>query len=495
MSVAEAPAGTEHLDVLIVGAGISGIGAAYYLGRAHPQRSCAVLEARAALGGTWDLFRYPGVRSDSDLHTFGYAFKPWEEEAIAGGDRIRAYLREAAAENGIDAKVRYHHRVRSAAWSSAEARWTVLVERTDTAETVTLTCGWLFCGGGYYRYDQGYTPRFEGLERFTGTVVHPQHWPQDLDYRGKRVVVVGSGATAVTLVPAMAGIAGHVTMLQRTPTYILPVPSTDRVARLLRTLLGARRGYEWTRRKNIAKQAVVWRFAQRRPAVARRLIRWANTRQLPAGFAVDEHFNPPYEPWDQRLCAVPDGDLFRALRNGSASVVTDRIESFTEHGIRLASGRELEADLVVTATGLNVQAVGGIRLSVDGAPVHLPDTIAFKGVMLSGVPNFALSIGYTNSSWTLKVDLLCEHWCRLLAYMDDHGHTSCRPEPSDPGMPTRPLLDFGAGYVQRALDQLPRQGTEAPWLMSMSYRADVRMLREQPVQHPELHFDTAKENR
>ncbi|MFE4662888.1 flavin-containing monooxygenase [Streptomyces hydrogenans] len=489
MSPSPVASAAEHLDVLIVGAGISGIGAARYLKTELPSKSFAILEARGASGGTWDLFRYPGIRSDSDLHTFGYEFKPWrDEQSIADAPRILDYLRQTAAENGIDAHTRYHHEVLGASWSSDEARWTVEVERADTGERTTLTCGWLFCAGGYYRYDEGFTPAFEGLERFRGPVVHPQHWPEDLDYAGKRVVVIGSGATAVTLVPSMAPTAAHVTMLQRTPTYILPISRADAVANALKKYLGERRGYALSRRKNIAQQRLVWSFCRRFPKAARRLIRWINTRQLPAGYPVDEHFNPPYDPWDQRLCAVPDGDLFRAIREGRATVVTDRIASFTEGGVLLESGRELEADVVVTATGLNVRAFGGIRLTVDGREVSLPDTLAYKGMMLSGVPNLAFAIGYTNSSWTLKIGLLCEHFCRLLAHMDAHGHDTCRPEPADPGMPTRPFLDFGAGYVRRAVDSLPRQGDRMPWLTSMDYRDDVKLLRSGSVADPELIF-------
>ncbi|GAB2633994.1 NAD(P)/FAD-dependent oxidoreductase [Streptomyces capparidis] len=493
MSNAPSTAGPEHLDVLIVGAGVSGIGAAYYLRTRHPGKSYALLEARGATGGTWDLFRYPGVRSDSDLHTFGYEFRPWTgEKAIADGDAILAYVRETAAEHGIDREVRLHHKVVAASWSTERARWRVEVERTDTGERSTMTCGWLFCAGGYYRYDEGHTPHFPGRERFRGTVVHPQHWPPDLDYSGRRVVVIGSGATAVTLVPAMAGTAAHVTMLQRTPTYILPVPSRDVVADALRAVLGERRAYAVTRRKNIAKQRAVWRFCRRHPRAARRLIRLVNTRQLPKGYPVDEHFDPPYDPWDQRLCAVPDADLFRALRAGTASVVTDRVDTFTETGVRLASGRELPADVIVTATGLNVLAFGGIELTVDGTPVRLPDTVAYKGMMLSGVPNFAYAIGYTNSSWTLKVGLLCEHLCRLLAHMDEHGHTVCRPELPASGMATRPLLDFAAGYVRRAIDLLPRQGEQGPWRTSTDYREDVRLLRDGPVADRHLRFSTPR---
>jgi monooxygenase len=479
----------EHLDVLVVGAGISGIGAGRYLRTELPAKSFAILEARAASGGTWDLFRYPGIRSDSDLHTFGYEFKPWrDEQSIADAPRILAYLRETITENGLDAHIRYHHRVLAASWSTADARWTVDVERTDTGERLQLSAGWLFCAGGYYRYDEGFTPVFPGRERFRGPIVHPQHWPEDLDYAGKRVLVIGSGATAVTLVPAMAETAGHVTMLQRTPSYVLPVPRNDALADRLRALLGEERAFALTRRKNIARGIGIWKFCQKYPKAARRLIRWVNTKQLPEGYPVDEHFNPPYDPWDQRLCAVPDGDLFRAIRNGTADVVTDRIETFTENGVLLASGRELEADVIVTATGLNVQAIGGISLTVDGEPVHLPDTVAYKGMMLSGVPNFVLAIGYTNSSWTLKIGLLCEHFCRLLAYMDAHGYDVARPEPSDPDMPTRPFLDFAAGYIQRAVDQLPRQGDRMPWLTSMSYSSDVKLLRADSVTDPELHL-------
>ncbi|MGW4566797.1 flavin-containing monooxygenase [Streptomyces sp. NPDC004561] len=486
------PAGVEHVDVLIVGAGISGIGAARYVRTELPSKSFAVLEARAGLGGTWDLFRYPGIRSDSDLHTFGYEFKPWrDEQAIADGPRILAYLRETVAENGLDDAIRYHHRVRAASWSTEQARWTVEVERTDTGESTTMTCGWLFTASGYYRYDEGFTPEFPGRERFRGAIVHPQHWPADLDYAGKRVLVIGSGATAVTLVPAMADTAAHVTMLQRTPTYILPVPRTDAIANALRKYLGAERGYAWTRRKNVFQQNAVFRLCQRYPKAARRLIRWLNVRQLPAGYPVDEHFNPPYDPWDQRLCAVPDGDLFRAIRNGRASVVTERITAFTETGVSLESGRHIEADVIVTATGLNVQALGGMPLTVDGAAVRLRDTVAYKGLMLSGVPNLAFAVGYTNSSWTLKIGLLCDHFCRLLAHMDAHRFDICRPEVADPAMSTRPFLDFGAGYVQRVVDQLPRQGDRMPWRTSMSYQADAKLLRTDSVLDPELHFERA----
>lgn len=484
----------ESVDVLIVGAGISGIGAARYLRVEHPAKSFAIVEARAAAGGTWDLFRYPGIRSDSDLHTFGYEFKPWrEKEAIADAPRILNYLHEAIDENGLAEHIRYQHRVVSAAWSSESARWLVEIDRTDTGERVQVSARWIFCGSGYYDYAEGFTPEFEGRERFQGTIVHPQDWPEDLDYAGKRVVVIGSGATAVTLLPAMAQEAAHVTMLQRTPTYIIPLPREDAIANLLKRLLGDERGFALTRQKNIAQQKVVFEFCQRFPSLARRIIRKVNNSQLPKDYPIDPDFNPPYNPWDQRLCVVPDSDLFRTLREGRTSIVTDRITTFTEKGIALASGAELEADIIITATGLNLRLLGGIDLTVDGKRIQLTDTVVYRGMMLSGVPNFALAIGYTNASWTLKIGLLCEYWCRLLRHMDAHGYDSVWAE-SDPDMPTRPLLDFGAGYVQRALDRLPKQGTKEPWVMSMSYYKDRRLLRHGDVADRYLHFSSAPQS-
>jgi len=477
------------LDVLIVGAGLSGIGVAYHLQARHPGKRYAILEARDDLGGTWDLFRFPGVRSDSDLQTFGYAFKPWRgEKAIADGASIKAYLAETAREHGIDRHIRFGHRVVRAAWSSRDARWTVTV--TDGAgDTVELTARWLFCACGYYRYDEGYAPRFEGLERFGGTVAHPQHWPAELDHTGKRVVVVGSGSTAVTLIPAIAREAAHVTMLQRSPSYVLPMPDHDGLAEKLRRVLGDERAHRLTRRKNIFRQRSIYRFSQRYPEAARRLIRWVNAKELEgSGCDVDVHFKPAYGPWDQRLCIVPNGDLFAAIRAGDASVVTDHIATFTETGIRLRSGRHLDADIVVTATGLNLLAFGGIELDVDGAAVSLPDTVAYKGLMLSGVPNLAFALGYTNASWTLKVDLVCDYFCRLLAHADRFGFDACVPELEDAGMPRRPLLDLQAGYVLRSLDGLPRQGDRPPWQQAMDYARDRRALRNGDVAAPPIRF-------
>ena len=483
----------DAVDVLIVGAGISGIGAAYYLRRDHPQRSYAILEARGASGGTWDLFRYPGVRSDSDLHTFGYEFRPWRSDvAIARAEDILGYLRETAAAYGIDRDIRFHRRVAAASWSSEDARWTVEVEHTDTGERSVVKCNWIVCAAGYYRYDAGYTPHFEGLERFGGPVVHPQHWPADLDYAGKRVVVIGSGATAVTLVPAMAKTAASVTMVQRTPSYVVTLPSRDTLAARLSALLGEERGFALTRRMNILRQEGFWWFCQRYPARARRLIRRLNERLLPAGYPVDEHFNPPYNPWDQRLCVAADADLFRAIRSGKADVVTDHIETFTENGLKMKSGRELPADLIVTATGLKVQTLGGISLTVDGQPLHFSDTVTFKGMMASGVPNLAYVFGYTNASWTLKVGPLCEHFGRLLSYMDDHGYDTARPVMADSSMATKPFLDFGAGYIQRSIGELPRQGNRTPWLRPNTYHGDVRLLRHRSVADPELRFSASR---
>ncbi len=483
---------TDHVDVLIVGAGLSGIGAAYHVQTRLPGKSYAILEARDALGGTWDLFRYPGIRSDSDLPTLGYAFKPWTgEKTIADGPAILDYVRETAEENGIDRHIRYGHRVQRASWSSHDALWTVEATRTDTGDRATLTCNWLFAASGYYRYDEGFTPHFEGRERFGGQVIHPQHWPADLDYAGKRVVVIGSGATAVTLVPAMAGEAEHVTMLQRSPGYVIPLPSKDVVANALRRVVGPRRAHRLTRRKNIWLQQRTYALSRRRPKLVRRIIRGVQRSALGRGYDLDTHFTPRYDPWDQRLCVVPDGDLFRVLRTGAASIVTDRVEIFTETGIRLESGAELQADIIVTATGLNLLAFGGMQLVVDGREIALPDTLAYKGTMLSGVPNFAYAIGYTNSSWTLKVNLVCEYFCRLVAHVDARGHDACVPQVDDPDLQTRPLLDFSAGYVQRSIDEFPRQGASAPWQLNMSYAADVETLRAGTVDDGTLRFLSA----
>ena len=487
----ETPPTTRHVDVLIVGAGISGIGAAYHLKRNLPHKTFAILEAREAIGGTWDLFRYPGIRSDSDLHTFGYAFKPWtSDNAIAGADEILAYLQETIDQNGIAPHIHFSHKIRKADWSTEEGHWTLTVEHDGT--TSELTCGFLFSAAGYYDYAAGYTPQFEGRETFEGQIIHPQQWPDDLDYAGKRVVVIGSGATAVTLIPAMAEAAGHVTMLQRSPSYVMTLPAQDPIANALRRVLPDKLAYAITRRLNIARQRLIYDLSMRHPKLVRRLIRFMTKHQLPDGYAVDTHFNPRYNPWEERLCAVPNGDLFKAISAGRASVVTDRIVRFTERGIVLQSGRELKADIIVTATGLNLLAFGGMKLSVDGTAVEISDTVAYKSMMLSGVPNFAFAVGYTNSSWTLKVDLVCEHLCRMLAQMDMLGYDTVTPVLDDRTLTTRPLLDFHAGYVQRAVDCFPKQGSHGPWTVEMNYAADRARLRHGPINDPSLHFRSSQ---
>jgi monooxygenase len=481
---------TEHLDVLIVGAGLSGIGAACHLQTDCPGKSYAILESRERSGGTWDLFRYPGIRSDSDMFTLGYSFKPWvEAKAIADGPSILRYIRETASENGVEQRIRYSRRVVRAAWSSADARWTVDVEHTDGGETEQLTCSFLFGCTGYYRYDEGYTPQFEGTERFSGEIVHPQHWPEDLDYSNKRVVVIGSGATAVTLVPAMVDEgAAHVTMLQRSPTYIVALPGSDPIADALRRRLPARVAYPIVRWKNVLLQATMYHLSRRAPGFIKRLLRRGVERQLPAGYDIDTHFTPRYDPWDQRICLVPDADLFKAIGGGSATVVTDHIESFTERGLKLASGDELEADVIVTATGLNVQLLGGMAVEVDGRQVDMSETVGYKGMMFSGLPNMAVTLGYTNASWTLKADLCAEYFCRLLNHMDAHGYRVVTPRGPDPSQPTEPFLDLRSGYVTRALDTLPKQGHRTPWRLHQNYARDILMLKRGPLEDEAIEF-------
>lgn len=490
VAVSEGP--REHVDVLIVGAGLSGVGAAWHLRDRLPGKRYAILEAREDLGGTWDLFRYPGIRSDSDMHTLGYRFKPWtREQTITDGDSILEYVRETAREAGIDKRIRYGRRVVAADWSSAAARWTVEVERVGTGETETLSCDFLWSCSGYYRYDRGYTPEFEGVERFPGPVVHPQHWPEDLEYAGKRVVVIGSGATAVTLVPAMAEQAAHVTMLQRSPTYVASLPAVDPVAKRLRGRLPDRAVYSIVRWKNIILQTLIYRLSRRRPNVLRRFIRRGVERALPPGYPVDVHFNPRYDPWDQRLCLVPDGDLFEAISSGDASVVTDRIASFTERGLALESGEELEADVIVTATGLRLLFLGGVELSVDGERVDIPRAMTYKGMMLSGVPNFAFTVGYTNASWTLKADLVSEYVCRLLTHMDARGYDRCVPEVGDASVTEEPLLDFTSGYVQRSIHEFPKQGSKEPWKLRQSYIVDIHSIRRGELEDGSMRFARA----
>jgi cation diffusion facilitator CzcD-associated flavoprotein CzcO len=476
----------EHVDVLIVGAGLSGIGAACRLRTEHPGRSVAVLEMREASGGTWDLFRYPGIRSDSDMFTFGYKWRPWPgDQALADGPSILEYLRTVAREHGVDQLIRYRHRVVRASWDSTENLWTV--EAEHDGRPVTFTTSFLWGCGGYYDYDRGFTPELPGIEDYAGTVVHPQHWPEDLDNAGKRVVVIGSGATAVTLVPAMAERgAEHVTMLQRSPSYILSLPGRDPLAQRLQRL-PVRLRYPIVRWKAILVAVAFYQAARRWPDKVRAMIRSQTVKQVPADLDVDEHFKPAYNPWDQRLCFVPDGDLFKALRAGTASVVTDHIDRFTERGVRLRSGRELEADIVVTATGLRVKAMGGVELVVDGAEVKMADTLTYKALMLSDVPNFAFTIGYTNASWTLKADLVADFVCRLLRHMDKRGVRRV-VAPRDPSVGEERLIDFSSGYILRALDELPRQGDREPWKLRQNYLKDVRSINHDRIDDGVLTF-------
>jgi monooxygenase len=483
----------DHVDVLIVGAGLSGIGAGYHMQVDCPDKTYAILEARDAIGGTWDLFRYPGIRSDSDMYTLGYAFRPWAAaEAIADGASILRYVRETAADYGIDRKIRFHHRVLRAEWSTPAAQWTVEATRGEAEEIVRLTCGFLFMCSGYYRYDDGYTPEFPGMERFSGRIVHPQHWTPDIDYAGKRVVVIGSGATAVTLAPAIAQRAAHVTLLQRSPGYIVSLPAQDPLATALRGVLPAKLAYSIVRWKSILVTMLSFQLSRRWPRAMRALIRKHIEHRLPSGYDVHTHFTPRYDPWDQRLCVVPDRDLFDAIAQGRVSMVTDRIKTFTETGLELTSGVTLDADLVVTATGLNLLPLGGMQIAVDGRDVELSRTMSYKGMMISGVPNLASAFGYTNASWTLKSELTCGYVCRLLAYMDEHGYRQCTPRQPEPPIAEQPFVDFSSGYVVRSIDQFPRQGSKAPWRLYQNYPLDLLSLRFGALEDGTMEFSSPR---
>jgi cation diffusion facilitator CzcD-associated flavoprotein CzcO len=473
----------QHVDVLIVGAGISGIDAAYHLQTSCPNKSYAIFEARDTMGGTWDLFRYPGIRSDSDMYTLGFPFRPWTDgKAIADGDSILAYIKDTAAMYGIDRHIRYNHRAIRASW--ADGKWTV--EATADGTPVTWTCNFLFLCSGYYEYDEGYTPELAGRDRFLGTIIHPQHWPAELDYTGKRVVVIGSGATAVTLVPELAKKAAHVTMLQRSPTYIMSRPARDPIADWLRVKLPADRAYSLTRWKNVLLGALFYAYSRRFPAHAKKLLVRGVKRMVP-NVDVEKHFTPRYNPWDQRLCLVPDADLFAALRAGTVSVVTDEIATFTERGIALKSGDTLEADIIVTATGLKLKRFGGLALSVDGEPVEIPKAMVYKGMMLSNVPNLAFAVGYTNASWTLKCDLTSRYVCRLVNHMDKHHYTEARPR-RDPDVQAVPLLDFSSGYVQRSIKDFPQQGSKVPWKLYQNYPIDLFMIERSKLDDGVMQF-------
>lgn len=468
----------DHFDVLIVGAGISGVGAAYHLKTRCPGRTFAIFEARHAMGGTWDLFRYPGVRSDSDMFTLGFAFRPWTEaKAIADGPSILSYLTETARTHGIDRHIQFGRKVTSAAWDSQTSRWTVEFERGSDAPPEKVTCGFLHMCAGYYNYAQGYRPDFPGEGDFAGQIVHPQFWPADLDYAGKQVVVIGSGATAVTLVPEMAKEAAHVTMLQRSPTYVVSRPAEDAFANKLRARLPAKLAYAIVRWRNVLMQLWFYRMTRRQPAKVKAAIIDMARAELGPDYDVATHFTPSYNPWDQRLCLVPDADLFQSIKSGAASVTTDQIETFTPGGIRLKSGKELTADIIVTATGLDVQLMGGLEVTIDGTRIDLPKTFSYKGMMYSGVPNLASSFGYTNASWTLKADLTAEYLCRLLNHMRRHGYTECRPASRDPGLEAEPWLTLSSGYVTRSVDRLPKQGKEIPWRVHQNYALDLMAFR------------------
>jgi monooxygenase len=484
----------EHFDVLIVGAGISGISSAVHLQRDLPHKRYAVLEARDGVGGTWDLFRYPGIRSDSDMFTLGFDFKPWiDEKMIAEGHTIRAYVEEAARQYGVDEKIRFGHRVLSASWSSEDAQWTVEAELPATGDRIKLTADFIHVCGGYYRYDEPFMPVFPGAERFQGTIIHPQRWPDDLDYSGKRVVVIGSGATAVTLVPAMSDQAEHVTMLQRSPSYVVSLPAIDPIAQALRRVLPEKVAYGAIRVKQIGLQTISYRLLRRFPKQASAILRKQVARQLPGDASVEKNFKPRYDPWDERLCIVPDGDLFGALRSGKASVVTDTIETFTETGIKLTSGAELEADIIITATGLQLQFAGGAAVTVDGTPVDSADTVAYKGLMYSGIPNAAITFGYINASWTLKADLVSAYVCRLLKYMDEQGYDYVMPLAPPAGQPLHSFVDMQSGYFRRAAAILPKQGDRWPWRANQNYLLDYRLLKYGAVDDEGVRFGSASE--
>ncbi len=480
----------QHYDVLIIGAGVSGIGMACHLKRECPGKRFAILERRQAMGGTWDLFRYPGIRSDSDMFTFGYNFRPWTGgKVLADGASIKRYVAETAKENDVEKRIRYSVAVKNAEWSSADKCWTVTAENEQTGDQETYTANFLVGCTGYYNYDQGYKPDFPGESDFKGQVVHPQHWPENLDYTGKKVVVIGSGATAITLVPTMAEKAAHVTMLQRSPTYLMPLPSTDKITLAMQKVLPARTAYRLTRARNISISRFLFERSRKSPKAMRRLFLSIIKRQL-NGKADMRHFSPDYNPWDQRLCVVKDGDLFEAIKAGSASIKTDHIERFTETGIHLKSGEELEADIIVPATGLDIQMLGGIKPRVDGREVVLKDKVIYKNVMLEGMPNAGMIFGYTNISWTLKADIASEYLCRLINHMDRKGYEVAVPRDTENSRGDETILgSLDAGYIKRAEDRLPRQGTHGPWKASQDYLTDVKILRFEPIEDGYLEFD------
>ena len=483
---------SEHVDVVVVGAGLSGIGAGYHLQTMSPDRSYVILEGRESLGGTWDLFKYPGVRSDSDMHTLGFSFKPWTEaKSIADGPSILKYLKQTVSQFGIDKHIRYGQLVTKAQWSTDDAQWTVTSTNKATGATNTYTCSFLFMCSGYYSYKKGHTPEFTGRERFKGTIVHPQEWPTDLDYAGKRVVVIGSGATAVTIVPSMADKAAHVTMLQRSPTYMVSRPDHDVLANRMRKVLPPKIAYNLTRFKNTWRQQLVYNKTRTDPNKVKQLLLGGIQLELGADFDIAKHFTPNYNPWDQRLCLVPNGDFFKAMRDGKASVVTDHITSFTETGIQLASGEHLEADIIVTATGLELVTLGEMDFFVDGNQVDFAKTWTYKGFAYSDIPNMASTFGYINASWTLRSDLTAEYVCRLLNHMRKKGVAQCTPRlrEQDRNMKERPWIDgFSSGYMQRMMHRMPRQGDHEPWINPQNYRRDKKMFKHSPIDDGVMQF-------
>ena len=482
----------NHVDVLIIGGGLSGVAAAYHLQKKCPAKSFAILEARPRIGGTWDLFQYPGIRSDSDMFTLGYSFRPWMEgEAIADGGKILDYIKQTAAEFGIDKKIQFGMRAKRAVWSTREATWTIEAERAEDGTTVQLTCNFLFACSGYYDYDQGYLPSFEGSERFGGQLIHPQKWPEDLRYDGKHIVVIGSGATAITLVPAMASRAAKVTMLQRSPSYVFSRPNQDRLANFLRRNLPSKASYALIRWRNILFGIYFFRLCKRSPERVKKWLLKQIQTALGPEFDVAKHFTPRYNPWDQRMCLVPDGDLFEAIKSKKAEVVTDEIQTFTERGIRLKSGAELPADIIIAATGLNLVALGGMQLVIDGRPVDPAKSLSYRGTMYSGIPNLASAFGYTNASWTLKCELTCDYVCRLLNYMDKKGTQVCVPQNDDPTVKEEPWLNLNSGYILRVADKLPKQGSKMPWRLRQNYVLDIMNLRHGSLEDGVMQFSQA----
>jgi len=485
----------EHFDVIIVGAGLSGIGAAHYLQEKCPGKSFAIFENRDAIGGTWDLFRYPGIRSDSDMHTLGYEFKPWKDKkAIADGPRIWDYVNETADEDGTREHIKFEHQVKAASWSTKDARWTLRVLNKKTNITVSYSCNFLSMCSGYYSYEEGYTPEFAGRDDFMGTIVHPQHWPEDLDYKGKKVVVIGSGATAVTLVPSMADGASHITMLQRSPTYMISAPSKDWISNFLRKILPEKWAYNLVRKKNVWRQHLLYTASQNKPEKVKQYLRKQAVKELGKDFEYDPHLTPTYNPWDERLCLIPDSDLYKSLKSGKADIVTDHIDRFVENGILLKSGETLAADIIVTATGLNLIVLGGMSVEVDGKMVNFPDHFSYEGMMISDVPNMMSTFGYVNASWTLRADLNADYMCRLLNHMDEVGMRQATPVAPE-GMKRKPWVDFGPGYIRRVVHLFPNQGDREPWLNTQNYKRDRKALKENPIDDGHMRFSNPVKER